>query len=293
MKKACLLMLLSLSLIVSGCGGAAPSTNTGKPTRVAVLFSSLAEIWLEAGGDVAITVGETVERGFADADTPLVDSGAGKTVNVELLLSLEPDLVICSTDIAAQAEAAALLREAGIATLVLRVETLDDYVAALAAMTEITGNTDALQNALAMKARIDGLLSSERVTALAGTRILFVRAGSTAASTKTKGSADHFAAHMLRQLGCINLADDTPLSLDSIGMEAILASDPDHIFFSMMGDEAAARANIEALLESETWQALSAVREGRVTVLDKSLFHFKPCGRWEQAYLALVDCLVK
>lgn len=293
MKKAFLLILLSLSLIVCGCGGTAPSTNTEKPTRVAVLFSSLAEIWLEAGGEIAITVGETVERGFADADTPLVDSGAGKTINVELLLSLDPDLVICSADIAAQAEAAELLREAGIETLVLHVETFDDYIAALTAMTEITGNTNALQNALAMKSRIDDLLSSERVAALVGTRILFVRAGSTAASTKAKGSADHFAADMLRQIGCVNLADNAPLSLDNIGMEAILASDPDHIFFSMMGDEAAARSNIETLLKSETWQALTAVREGRVTILDKSLFHFKPCGRWEQAYLALVDCLLK
>jgi len=38
------------------------------PTRVAVLFSSFADMWLISGGEIAITVGESVERGFVDSD---------------------------------------------------------------------------------------------------------------------------------------------------------------------------------------------------------------------------------
>ena len=48
-----------------------------KPKTVAVLFSSFAEVWTLAGGNVDITVGESVERGFADEKSVLVDSGAG------------------------------------------------------------------------------------------------------------------------------------------------------------------------------------------------------------------------
>ena len=56
-----------------------------KPTRVAVLFSSFAQVWELAGGKVDITVGESVERGFASQDAVLVDGGAGKTINSEAL----------------------------------------------------------------------------------------------------------------------------------------------------------------------------------------------------------------
>ncbi|MBP1553187.1 MAG: hypothetical protein J6B21_03445, partial [Oscillospiraceae bacterium] len=52
-----------------------------KPQKVAVLFSSFADIWVTAGGTVDITVAEAVERGFADETAALVDGGAGKTIN--------------------------------------------------------------------------------------------------------------------------------------------------------------------------------------------------------------------
>ena len=44
-----------------------------------MLFSSFADVWETAGGRVDITVGESVERGFAPEDVLLVDDGAGKT----------------------------------------------------------------------------------------------------------------------------------------------------------------------------------------------------------------------
>ena len=291
--KRILLVLVALTLLLGSCGAAPQPSDGSAPQRVAVLFSSLAEIWLEAGGEIAVTVGETVERGFVPADTPLVDSGAGKTINVELLISHKPDLVICSADIPAQVEAAQILAAAGIATLVLRVETVDDYVEALRRMTEITGDEAAYARGLAMKAEIDSLLASDNVQALRGKTVLFVRAGSTASSTKPKSSADHFAAMMLREFGCINLADRADTAIDGIGMEAILAADPDYIFFSLMGDEASARDNVATLLASDTWQALSAVKAGRTVILDRTLFHFKPCGRWAEAYRTLADLLTE
>ena len=62
-------------------------TLYSKPQRVAVLMSSLAEVWALAGGKIDITVGESVERGFAGGSVILVDLGAGKTINTELLIN--------------------------------------------------------------------------------------------------------------------------------------------------------------------------------------------------------------
>ena len=261
-----------------------------KPRRVAVLFSSFAEMWTLAGGEVSISVGESVERGFCAKDTPLVDSGAGKTVNVELLVAYEPDLVICSADIAAQVDAAAVLRDAGIPCALFCVEDFEDYCHVLGIMTRITGNADAYeQNATAVGARIDAILDS--VPQNTGKRILFIRAGSSARATKAKTADQHFAAAMLEELGCYNIADNAPILLDGLSMEEILREDPDYIFITTMGDEEAARAYMDSLLAGEVWQSLSAVQNGAYCYLPKDLFQFKPNARWDAAYRMLSEIL--
>ncbi len=282
---------LLLSGLLCGCDTSVEPTDASmeRPATVAVLFSSLAEIWLDAGGTVDITVGETVERGFAPDDTPLVDEGAGKTVNVELLLSLEPDLVIASADIPAQVETAELLEKAGIDTLLCHVESFADYLTVLADMTAITGDTTGLDAAKSMESDIQATLSSVSFAVIPD--ILFVRAGSTDASTKAKLAEDHFACAMLEEFGCHNIAADAPILLDGLSMEEILLSDPDYIFFSLMGNEDSATTHVENLLAGETWGQLTAVPEGRVFILPKDLFHFKPCGRWLEAYQYLADIL--
>ncbi len=292
MLRLTVVFLLCSVMLFTGCTSAPTDSEiAGMPENTAVLFSSLAEIWLEAGGRIGITVGEAVERGFAPEDTPLVDDGAGKNINLELLISLEPDLVICSADIPAQAEVAKVLEEAGIPTLLCRVESFAEYLAVLETMTQITGCTDVYEEGLALQTEIDEILFSLR--SLPAKEILFVRAGSTASSTKAKLAEDHFACAMLEEMGCLNIAADAPVLLDGLSMEAILLADPDHIFFSLMGSEETALANVSALLAGEAWGRLTAVQQGNVTVLPKELFHYKPCSRWADAYRYLADVLTQ
>ena len=297
-----LLLLLSLTLAIApACAAEAISFTDSlgetvelskRPENVAVLFSSFAEMWTLAGGEVAVTVGETIERGFAPAEADLVDDGAGKSVNLELLISLKPDFVICSADLEAQAEACGILRQAGIPAARFRVEDFSDYLDVFGQMCAITGNDAAYEQYGASVAdEIGALLSSPEATAAEGTRILFVRAGSTASSTKAKTSADHFACAMLTELGCENIADASSQLSESLNMEYILTEDPDAVFFSLMGDADAALANVSDLLSQPAWQQLRAVREGNVHILPKELFHFKPNARWAEAYAYLIDAL--
>ncbi|GBF71417.1 hypothetical protein LAWASA_4174 [Lawsonibacter asaccharolyticus] len=39
------------------------------------------------------------------------------------------------------------------------------------------------------------------------------------------------------------------------------------------------------------WESLAAVKEGRVHILDKALFHYKPNARWGESYEVLADIL--
>lgn len=260
-----------------------------KPETVAVLFSSFADLWQLAGGEVDITVGESVERGFVGDDVLLVDDGAGKTIDNELLLSYEPDLVIGSSDIEAQAETVGLCADAGISAAGFRVESFEDYLSVLSILTEITGDHDAYQqNGEEVGARIEQMLSdldfSEK-----GYDILFIRAGSQYSSTKAKGTEDNFVCGMLAELGLHNIADDAPVLLDGLSLEEIITADPDYIFISTMGNEDAAKEYMESVFAEDGYRQLTAVAEGNYAFLPKDLFQFKPNARWDEAYQYLID----
>lgn len=258
-------------------------TLAKKPERVAVLFSSFADVWNEAGGITAITVGESVERGFCREDVLLVDDGAGKMINTELLISYEPDFVITSADIPAQRETAEILRKAGIPVAELRMEHFNDYKKILSALSKINGTWTET------KKKLESLSESvekefEKAKGREEKRILFIRSGASYSSAKAKRAEEHFAATMLQELGCYNIAEDAEILVDGLSTEEIIRQNPDHIFISFMGDEKTSKSYMDAVLEGDAWQSLTAVKEGRVHFLPKELFQYKPCGKWAEAY---------
>ena len=261
-----------------------------KPKTVAVLFSSHAEMVLLSGGHVDITVGESIERGFVSEDTPLVDSGAGKSINTELLISYKPDFVIGSNDIAAHRETAELLNKAGIPTALFYVESFPDYERVMKILCDIFGGKEYYKkNVSDVRDNIDVILSS--VPEGEHKDFLFIRCASSAKATKAKANHENFVCVMLDDLGAYNITNRAPVLLDGLSIEQIILEDPDYIFFSTMGDENAARSYRESQLENKEWQTLSAVKLGNYTFLDKELFQYKPNNRWDKAYKTLAELL--
>jgi len=261
------------------------------PETTAVLFSSFADIWKTAGGNVDITVGETVERGFADETAALVDDGAGKSINTEALIAGEPDFVIGSYDIPAQVEAVELLRKAGVPCALFRVECFADYLGMLKICADLTGNADAYDEyGVKVGAEIEEILQKIPQNE-ENKNVLFIRSGSGASSAKAKTAKEHFAAAMLDELSVHNIADDAPVLLDGLSIEEIIAKDPDMIFISTMGSEQAAREYMDSVLDSPAWQALTAVKEKKYYYLPKDLFQFKPNAKWGEAYRYLARLL--
>lgn len=261
-----------------------------KPQRVAVLFSSYAEMWTNAGGEVAATVGESVERGFAKEDVPLVDSGAGKSVDREALLAASPDLVIGSYDIAAQADAAGFFNGIGIPFALFRVDGFSDYKRVMRVFCDLTQDEEAYRvNVEEVGARIDDILSA--VPNGESPNILFIRCGSSAGATKAKTAAQNFACAMLDELGAYNVAENAKVLLDGLSVEEILRADPDHIFISTMGDEQRSKAYMDGVLSGEVWRELTAVKTGNYHYLPKELFQYKPNRRWADAYAYLYAIL--
>lgn len=256
--------------------------------RVVSLYGSFSEAWLQAGGTlVGVTDDAVHERGLELPDVQII--GTNKAPNLELVIALEPDWVILSADIAAQVPAMQVLEGAGIACTAFQVDTWRDYAAMMDVFTQKTGRRDLYEQIIPpMKQAILEII--EHAKAQESPKVLLLRAYSSGA--KAKG-ADNLAGVMLSDLGCVNVVDLHPSLLEDLSLEAIVTEDPEWIFVSVMGgdEEAALKALHESLGQNPAWQALTAVQEGRVHVLPRELFHYKPNARWAESYRYLYEVL--
>lgn len=305
MKK--LLGLFLVAVLLAGCGAAQEPARTGytftddlgrtvtvdAPQRVACLLGSFADVWMLAGGTVAAAPDDAWED-FGLELPGAVNLGQTKTLSLEGLFSAEPDLVIASTNTRVDLEWMDTLEAAGIPTAYFDVSTFDDYLRLLKICTDITGRSDLYeQHGLAVQAQIDDAVaaSKERLERADAPKVLYLRAS--AASIRAKSSRGNVLGEMLRDLGCVNIADSDNSLLENLSAEHIALQDPDFIFLVQLGDDTAGtQENAERFFaENPLWQSLTAVQEGRVYYLDKTLYNLKPNDRWGEAYEALEEIL--
>lgn len=295
---------LALALAVLFCGAAAAQetlvltddlgrsvTIERQPQRVAALIGSFADIWcLAGGGDTLVAAADDTFRKF---DLPIspdtINLGATKDISLEKLLAAQPQLVIASCSTAEQVALEPMLSQMGLNTVYFDVDSFEDYLRMLRVCTQITDcdenyaryGEDVQAQVDAARARADG----SRPT------VLYVRA--TGSSCRVKGSEGSVLGEMLHAMDCANIADSEESLLENLSIEAILEADPDFIFVvEQSADPDAAKAVLEkTLFSSPAWQTLTAVREGRVHVMDGSLFNLKPNSHWGEAYEQLAEIL--
>lgn len=259
--------------------------------RTACLNSSIADLWKLAGGSVDITVAEAQERGFADDSVILVDSSSGRNINLEVLISAEPDLVLGSVDTESHVRLKAFLCDISVDMLLIKQDSFDDFLSIFKTLTGITGRNDLYQEyGEGQRAGIEELIKESK-EAEKKPRVLFIRAGSAFSYVKAKRAEDHFAARIIEELGGINVADEVEALTDSLSIEAILSADIDKIIIVSQGDESASRSYVENLFSQPGWRDVKAIREDDIVFLSKELFHFKPNGRWLEAYDVMKEVL--
>lgn len=307
MKKVIAVILLC-SLVLSGCAaqeterpetpGAVRFTDdlgrevvVQNPQRVACLTASFADIWCLAGG--AESVVAATDATWKYFDLPLgedvVRLGAAKTLNLEQLLACEPDLVLASCGPDRNVELEQTFAEMGLNVAYFDVDSFDDYLRMLDVCTRLTGQTEnyarygtsVRERVEAAVARADGSQPT----------VLYIRV--TGSGYKVKNSEGSVLGEMLAAMDCRNIADIGDTGLEQLSMEHILAADPQHIFLVLQGsDPTDAQQILETtLLNDPAWQSLTAVREGRVHLMDQNLYNMKPDARWGEAYELLADIL--
>ena len=268
-------------------------TLEAPPRRVAVLMASFAETWLLAGGELIAAPKDAWEDFDLELPDTVVDLGSYMKISPEALFDLEPDLIIASANTKSQVEMKETLERARVDVLYFDVNGFEDYLRMLKTCTDLTGRPDLYEeNGLRIESQVEQAkaAAAAALTGREAPRVLLIRTA--ASGVHVKGSDDTVLGLMLRDLGCVNVADGSEL-LEDLSMEKIIEEDPDMIFIVIQGsDEEGAKKTLEdALLGNPAWSGLTAVEEGRLYWMDKKLYHLKPNDRWGIAYAELEKLL--
>lgn len=265
------------------------------PKRVAALLGSYADIWYLAGGEVIASADDAWDDFQLPMAETAVNLGMTKELSLEKLFEADPDLVLASSNTQGNVEWLETLEAAGIPVAYFEVNDFEDYLSFLKICTDITGREDLYEkNGLAIKQQIEDVIEESRKrieTVGKAPTVLSLRASST--FIRAKNSQDNVLGEMLGALGCVNIADSDDSLLENLSMEHIIMQDPDYIFFVQQGDnEEGTKANIESFIaENPAWSELTAVKNGRVYMLEKALYALKPNDRWGEAYEKLEGIL--
>ncbi len=264
------------------------------PQRVVSLMGSFSETWVLAGGaDTLVgTSHDTVDNRELGLPEDIAVVGTYQNPNIEEIISLNPDLVLLSSETTRTDSHVALkdaLTDAGITAAYFSVTHFEDYLNMLKICTDITGNANAYQtNGAAVEENIQQIIAKNQQEPAPTVLLMITYSGGIRAQ-----NSDTMTGKMLADLGCTNILDAYPSMLQDFSVEKIIEADPDYIFVIPMGnDDALAQKNLTENVESNpAWNSLSAVANNRYILLPKDLFLYKPNANWDDSYAYLADLL--
>ncbi|ABX42753.1 ABC transporter substrate-binding protein [Lachnoclostridium phytofermentans] len=264
---------------------------TTPPKKVAVLFSSYAQVWQDGGGVVSITVPDSINRGLVKKDAvTVIGNGDGRSINVERLLKLKPDLVILTNDFPEHVELAEILRDNEIKTLLFQVDSFLDYLTMLKSCTTILNTQDRYHTYGTEVLDTVEHIVEDTSNVKNPPKVLFLLAS--LQGIKVKGT-NHFVGDMLNEMKAINIASESSILSDKLNPEIFSTSNVDQIYISIMEDniEETKKLVDQEFIKNPAYQNLKAIKENKIYYLPKDLFSYKPNKNWGKAYEYLANLL--
>ena len=243
--------------------------------RIVSLIPSLTEdlFAIGAGGQV-VGVSQFTDYPAAAARLPQISSAT--SIDAEKVLSLHPDVVV---GIRAQAALSSDLRRLGLRTVLIADDSYEDIYTDLHVLGALS---DHAREAAALATRLRGEAARLEAGVPRGDRPrVFVVLGT--APVFTVGNRSYIA-RLLNMAGARNAASDLREAYGRYSAEALVAAQPDVI----VADKA---AGLDAVLDRPPWNALRAVREHRVYVLDDADLLERPGPRFVGGLRWLIEHL--
>lgn len=260
-----------------------------KPSKVISLLGSYGEMWLQAGGELVGVTEDAVSERKLNLSDDISIIGTVKEPNAELVLSLNPEFVILSTDVKSHLSLDDTLEKAGIPHGYFKEETTADYLRVFGIFTDITERKDMYKKyGEDVIAQIDSIKASIPEN-MKSPKVLLIRS----MSTKAKAlKDDHMVGIMLKDLKATNIATKHESLLEDLSMETIIQEDPDVILVVTMGNVDKAIETLEnGIMKNPAWSNLTAVKNDNYHILPKELFQYKPNARWGESYEYLKEIL--
>ncbi|MGD8238733.1 MAG: ABC transporter substrate-binding protein [Armatimonadota bacterium] len=245
------------------------------PRRIVSLAPSTTETLFALGvGDRV--VGVTTWCDYPPEAQELATVGDSQ-LNVERIISLDPDLVVAVAHL--QGGVIEALDRAGAPVLAIDTSAFDDLYAAIRLLGEAT---DAREQAETIVAEMQDARRRIREAAVPEEHRprVFIEIGDRPLRTAGPGT---FVSQIVEDAGGRNIADDVRSDWGTFSYEAVIARDPD-VIISTIPDDA------RAAVHPEGWAAISAVRTGRVHVIDPDIV-VRPGPRLKQGLEAVFEVL--
>lgn len=291
------------SVTFTDASGKDSVTIQKNPEKVVNLYASFTTLWYEAGGEVAGLIGgdssvalyeEYIGRDITadEGVTTVATSSSGKKWDTETIVALQPDLIICSTAMSGYKTIEAPAEAAGIPVIAMRYNDFSDYLMWFKVFANLTGHTE-LWEEVALKSLdevVDVLLACPTENT---PRVFSMFSSADNLQANTSGTV---VGGMIDAMHAKNIVDEWEGASEGerldINLETVFAADPDIILVQCHAGKEDAEALVASLYgDNPVWQSLTAVQNGKVFYLEKSLFHNKPNSRFAEAYKVLAGYL--
>ena len=263
-------------------GALVPGAAFGAPAsahRIVSLIPSLTEDAFAVGAGAAV-VGVSAYSDYPPAAKGLPVVATFASIATERIVALHPDVVVA---IESQRALARDLVRAGLRVEYLRDDSLEDVYANLREIGRLTGRAAAADRLVARLRARTASLTSATPFRTARRPSIFVVLGTAPVFTVGRGS---YIASLIDLAGGRNAAADVHAPYARYSAEALVARQPDLLIVDP-------DVHLNDVLERAPWNALRAVREGRVYTLPDAAILERPGPRYNDGLAWLIATLRK
>lgn len=243
--------------VVDGLGRRVDSSVPAR--RVVSLSPAATEVLFAVGADAEVAaVTSYCDYPAAASSKPRIGGFSGKSVSIETIIALSPDLVVVEGGM--HQVVMGLLEKASLRCYACQASTLEDAYRIIRDLGTLTGHgAEGARVASIMKSRIDGVRS--RVAGLAKPSA-FWEVWDDPLMTSGRNT---FITEAIEAAGGRNVFSDVGEQWPAVSAEIVLEKDPDWLLSSSdRGD----RMSVKNLSARPGWKNLSAVRTSRIALID-------------------------
>ncbi len=227
------------------------------PSRIITMAPSITEIVFGLGlGDRVVGVSDFSDYTPEARKKPKI--GGVVNPNMEAIVALNPDLVIALPN-ATHESLYRALRQVGIKVVTLPNDTLEDMFNTISTIGKETGTEKAADE---MSARLRAKFSeiSERVGKFPRRKVMFI-VGVDPLFVAGKGT---FIDELITLAGGINIAGDSVSKYPQLGIEEVVAREPEVILYTSLNFELTPEQEAKAKKLWSAYPSIPAVRDGRI-----------------------------